>query len=97
MDFQKTVRDKIKARINDLGFETNLGQIASPWVGMNILSLDPETAIVDERQTSLMKLLERNRVTPVPLRIRHPYTFGGSIHCATLDTVRDSKPESYFD
>jgi glycine amidinotransferase/scyllo-inosamine-4-phosphate amidinotransferase 1 len=29
--------------------------------------------------------------------MRHIYTQGGGIHCATLDTVRDSKLESYFE
>ena len=96
LDLQKNIRDKIKADLSALGFETNLGSMASPWVGMNLLSLDPRTAIVDSRQTSLMKVLERHGITPVPIRVRHPYTFGGGIHCATLDTVRDSTLESYF-
>ena len=30
----------------------------------------------------------------VPIKMRHIYTQGGGIHCATLDTVRDSKLES---
>ena len=95
-DLQRNVRDRIRVQIAELGFETNLGQMASPWVGMNVLSLDPQTVMVDERQVSLMRLLERQGITPVPVRLRHPYTFGGGMHCATLDTVRDSRPESYF-
>jgi len=96
IELQKNVRDAIRSRIATLGFETNLGQIASPWVGMNVLSLDPGTVVVDERQASLIRVLERHRITPVPVRLRHPHTFGGGIHCATLDTVRDSRLESYF-
>ena len=64
---------------------------------MNFLSVDPETVIVDERQTNLIKLLESFKFTVVLARMRHIYTQGGGIHCATLDTVRDSKLESYFD
>jgi N-dimethylarginine dimethylaminohydrolase len=64
---------------------------------MNLLSLDPQTVIVDSRQTGLIKVLEQHKITPVPVRVRHPYTFGGGVHCATLDTVRDSTRESYFD
>ena len=97
LDYQKNVRDKIRAEIMALGFETNLELMASPWVGMNLFSLDRETVIVDGRQTSLMKVLEKHKITPVPVRLRHTYTHGGGIHCATLDTVRDSKLESYFD
>ena len=36
-------------------------------------------------------------MTTVPIKLRHCYTHGGGIHCATLDTVRDSKLESYFE
>ncbi len=97
LDFQKNVRDKIAKELESLGFQTNLNDMSSPWVGMNFLSLDPSTVVVDERQTNLMRLLEKHHFTVVPVRMRHIYTQGGGIHCATLDTVRDSKLESYFD
>ena len=97
IDVQKNVRDKIHAELVTLGFETNLQVMGSPWVGMNVFSLDPETVMVDVRQTNLIKILEKHKITPVPVRLRHPYTHGGGIHCATLDTVRDSKLENYFD
>lgn len=97
MKFQKEVRDPIAKKLQALGFETNLELTASPWVGMNLLSLDPETVIVDERQTNLIRVLEQYKLTVIPIRMRHIYTQGGGIHCATLDTVRDSKLESYFD
>ena len=65
---------------------------------MNFLSVDPETVIVDERQTRLIELLEELKITLAPVRMRHIYTQGGGIHCATFDTVRDSKyGKSYFD
>ena len=97
IDLQRNIRDRINAELVKLGFETNLEVMGSPWVGMNILSLDPETVMVDIRQTKLIKVLEKHGITPVPIRLRHPYTHGGGIHCATLDTVRDSKLENYFD
>jgi glycine amidinotransferase/scyllo-inosamine-4-phosphate amidinotransferase 1 len=97
LEFQKNVRDKIAKELIELGFETNLEGMASPWVGMNLLSVNPETVIVDSRQTNLIRLLEKYKFTVVPVRMRHIYTQGGGIHCATLDTVRDSKLESYFD
>lgn len=97
LEFQKNVRDRIFKELVILGFKTNLTDMASPWVGMNLLSLDPETVIVDGRQTNLIRVLEQHKFTVVPVRMRHIYTQGGGIHCATLDTVRDSKLESYFD
>lgn len=96
IDIQKNIRDKAHKELVALGFETNLQTMGSPWVGMNVFSLDPQTVLVDERQTNLMRLLEKHKITPVPVRLRHPYTHGGGIHCATLDTVRESKLESYF-
>jgi len=65
-------------------------------VGLNFLSVDPQTVIVDQRQTALIRLLESKKFTVVPVRMRHIYTQGGGIHCATLDTVRESKLENYF-
>ncbi len=97
LDYQTNIKDKANQKIVDLGFETNMGLMASPWVGMNVLSLDQETVIIDERQTALMKVLEQHKITPVPVALRHVYTQGGGVHCATLDTVRDSKLENYFD
>jgi len=97
VDYQKNYRDKITFQLKELGFESNLQQLGSPWVGMNVFSLDPNTVLVDHRQKKLIKILENHKMTPVPIRLRHCYTHGGGIHCATLDTVRDSKLESYID
>jgi len=95
--FQREIRDPIAKKIQKLGFETNLELTASPWVGMNFLSIDPNTVVVDERQTNLVRLLESYKFRVIPIRMRHMYTQGGGIHCVTLDTVRESKLESYFD
>lgn len=94
---QKEFRDPIGNELEELGFMTNLHEMCSPWVGLNFLSVDKETVIVDERQLKLIKLLEKNKFNVIPIPMRHIYTQGGGIHCATLDTVRDSKLESYFD
>jgi len=95
--YQKDIRDKISNQLNDLGFSSNLQCLGSPWVGMNVFSLDPETILVDKRQKKLIDVLEQHKFTVIPISLRHCYTHGGGIHCATLDTVRDSKLESYFD
>ena len=94
---QKELREPIACELESMGFSTNLRDMSSPWVGLNFLSIDPETVVVDQRQTALIKLLERHKFTVVPIRMRHIYTQGGGIHCATLDTVRESKFESYFE
>ncbi len=97
MKFQRDVRDPIGKEIASLGFETTLELTASPWVGMNFLSIDPNTVLVDARQDKLIRVLEKHKLTVVPVPMRHIYTQGGGLHCATLDTVRDGKLENYFD
>jgi len=96
MKFHEDVRKKLHAQISELGIQTSLDSVASKWIGMNFLSVDPETVIVDERQVPLIRLFEKHHITPIPIRFRHSYYMGG-IHCSTLDTVRDSQLESYSD
>ena len=96
LNFQNDVRDEIAKELGELGFKTNLGSMSSPWVGMNLLSLNQNTVLVDQRQTKMIELLEDHKFNVITVNLRHMYTQGGGIHCATLDTVRDSKLESYF-
>ena len=62
---------------------------ASKWIGMNMLSVDPNTVIVDRNQHQLIEDLERAKFTVIPLQMRHARTLGGGFHCVTLDLVRD--------
>ena len=96
LKIQKEIRDPIGNKLKEMGFKTNLFDMSSPWVGMNLLSFDKETVLVDERQENLIKLLEKNKFNVVKIKMRHIYTQGGGIHCATLDTVRESVLEDYF-
>jgi len=49
--------------LKDLSFKSNLQDMSSPWIRVNVLSIDPETIIVDERQNNLIKVLEKNKFT----------------------------------
>lgn len=62
---------------------------ASKWIGLNMLSIDPDTVVVDAAQTDLIRTLESQRFTVIPLTLRHSRTLGGGFHCVTLDLVRD--------
>ena len=62
---------------------------ASKWVGMNMLSIDENTVVIDAAQTQLIKDLDRVGITSIPLTLRHSRTLGGSFHCVTLDLLRD--------
>ena len=61
---------------------------ASKWIGMNMLSIDPNTVIVDKEQHTLIEDLERAKFTVIPMQMRHARTLGGGFHCVTLDLVR---------
>ncbi len=97
VEFQKAVRDKAYQELAALGVQSDLNHMSSPWAGLNALSLDPQTVLVQDTQTKLIKELERHKLTVIPVRTRHCYTMLGGLHCSTLDTVRDGTLESYFD
>jgi scyllo-inosamine-4-phosphate amidinotransferase 1 len=63
---------------------------ASDWIAMNILSISPDTVIMDADQTHLRRQLERRGITVIPHRLRHSRTLGGGYHCVTLDLWRES-------
>ena len=61
---------------------------ASKWIAMNMLTVDPQTVIVDKHQTELIRTLEQRSFTVIPLELRQSRTLGGGFHCVTLDLVR---------
>jgi scyllo-inosamine-4-phosphate amidinotransferase 1 len=63
---------------------------ASKWIGMNTLSINPDTVIVDATQTDIIKRLEAMKFTVIPHTLRHSRTLGGGFHCVTLDTWRQN-------
>jgi N-dimethylarginine dimethylaminohydrolase len=62
---------------------------ASKWIGLNILSIDPETVIVDSVQTKLIEQLKDVGFRVIELELRHSRTLGGGFHCVTLDLERE--------
>lgn len=62
--------------------------LSSPWIGMNILMITPNLAIVEKSQIHLIKLLEKIKVDVIPLQLRHTRTLGGGFHCITCDIRR---------
>lgn len=96
IEFHEKVRKPLFYELLELGAESNLDSLSSPWIGLNFLSLDLNHVVVDETQVPLIRVLESHGLTVIPIKFRHSYMLGG-IHCSTLDTVRDSKLESYCD
>ena len=61
---------------------------ASKWIALNMLSLDPQTVVMDAAETDLRRQLERHGITVIPHTLRHSRTLGGGFHCVTLDLHR---------
>lgn len=79
--------------IVDIGYTTT--SYASKWIGINLLMVNPNLAIVDKYQTLLIKQLEKRGVDVIQLQLRHARTLGGGFHCVTLDVRRKGSLESY--
>ena len=63
---------------------------ASKWIGLNVLSIDTKTVIVDAAQKEIITILESKGFTVIPHTLRHSRTLGGGFHCVTLDTWREN-------
>lgn len=68
---------------------------ASPWLGMNVLSITEKLVAVEQSQTKLMVQLEAHGFDIMPVQLRHCRTLSGGPHCATLDTVRQDEYGDY--
>jgi glycine amidinotransferase len=75
----------------------HLATLSEVWIGMNLLMIDPEHAVVEANQPELIKALEGKGIAVLPLHLRHAQVLGGGFHCVTLDTVRDGGAENYLD
>jgi len=71
--------------------------IGSNWIDMNLLSISPNLVVVDADQSGLIKLLEKQGLDVIPLKLRHSKMLGGGFHCVTLDIRRNGTLERYFD
>ena len=71
--------------------------IGSNWIDMNLLSISPNLVVVDADQSGLIKLLEKQGLDVIPLKLRHAKMLGGGFHCVTLDIRRTGTLERYFD
>lgn len=71
--------------------------IGSDWIDMNAFSISPDVVVVDRNQPTLIKMLEKEGLDVIPLKLRHSKLLGGGPHCVTLDVRRRGKLERYFD
>jgi hypothetical protein len=70
--------------------------IGSDWIDMNLFSIGPGQVVVDRDQSALIRLLEKQGLDVIPLKLRHSKMLGGGFHCVTLDIRRRGTLEQYF-
>ena len=88
IEFHKSIRKKNYHILKKKKLFTDINHIASHWIGMNFLSLDEKTIIVDSLQINLIKLLEKLKFNVIPIQFSNSYFLKGGLHCCTLDTIR---------
>ncbi len=72
----------------DIGFYKEYNN-ASPWINVNLLSINENLVIIEEHQTNLREELYKYGIESIMLPMRHARTLGGCFHCVTLDLVRE--------
>ena len=89
IEFFKNVREPIAKQLKELSFESPISYISSPWGGLNVFSISPDTVCVEKSQFNLIKKLESYKLNVIPVRYRHCFTMLGCLHCSTLDLERE--------
>ncbi len=91
IEFHQKIRKKNYSILKRNGLIADINHIASSWIGMNFLSIDKNTIIIDEIQTNLIKVLEKMKFDVVPIKFSNSYFLKGGLHCCTLDTIRENE------
>lgn len=63
--------------------------MASTWVNINLLTVNPNLVVLEEHQHETRKELEKYGIECAMLPMRHSRTLGGCFHCVTLDLERE--------
>ena len=69
---------------------------SSVWLSMNVLLLDHSTVIVEASEVNQIEQLDGLGFNVLPVEFRDAYPFGGGLHCATGDVLREGNCEDYF-
>jgi glycine amidinotransferase/scyllo-inosamine-4-phosphate amidinotransferase 1 len=62
---------------------------ASPWININLLSINTNLVVLEENQHDTRKVLEKYNIECAMLPMRHARTLGGCFHCVSLDIERN--------
>jgi len=73
----------------DVGLWHEDQNVASAYIGMNLLALDPNTLVVEAHQTSLIERLKTYGFRILSVPYKHMRSMGGGVHCTTLPLARE--------
>ena len=69
---------------------------SSKWLSMNVLSISPTCIVAEEQEVDLHALLEAEGFEVIKVPFRAVCEFGGGLHCATWDTLREDAADDFF-
>lgn len=70
----------------DIGY--TLYNNSSPWININLLSINENLVILEEHQEPTRHVLKKYGIECLMLPMRQARTLGGCFHCVTLDIIR---------
>jgi len=62
--------------------------MSSPWINVNLLSINERLVVLEENQIETARLLSGHGIDSIMLPMRHSRTMGGCFHCVSLDVDR---------
>ena len=72
------------------------GEMHESVFDVNCLIVNQENVIFGCYDAEVFKYCEQNGINPILCDLRHRFFFDGSVHCCTLDTLREGDCEDYF-
>lgn len=86
----------LTANINVTGMtDIDLRLASSRGMDVNVLSIDENTVIINQRAHGIKDILDKNGFDIIEVKLEHGEIFAGGIHCSTLDLVRDDEYKYY--
>lgn len=74
----------------DNGFEPGF-ELSTKWIGQNFMVINPELVMIEQNQTSLIKMLEFYGVKSLKVPNEIGRSCAGGIHCMTNDYCREEE------